>query len=340
MIGRRVLLGGLGGALALGAVVPAFAQGDAVDIAAARKEGNVVWYTSTPIKGAQAVAVAFQKKYRMKLQLYRSGGTATLSRFMQERAGKQVGADVMTVSNPVALMKLAEEGAFVAFNPEGYEHIPESLRSAHGYYVPQRLNIITIYGRTDLVPAGQLPASWTDLANPKYKGKLVMPDPSYSAITLVTVASIAKLYGWEYYKKLRAQNMMVVNGTDQVFDMVKRGERPIACGGDESNCLTAIKDGQPFRNIIPADGAAVVPGLSAVIKGGPHPAAAKLLAQFLISKEGQDIIADYGDYPARDDIAPPVGAVPLKKLTMLPLDYPYVASSTPQIEREFNEIFL
>lgn len=107
-----------------------------------------------------------------------------------------------------------------------------------------------------------------------------------------------------------------------------------------SNCLTAIKDGLPFKNIVPTEGAVVVPGLSAVIKGAPHPEAATLLAQFLISKEGQDVIAQYGDYPARIDMAPPVGAVPLKELKMLPLDYKYVASSTPEIERTFNEIFV
>src|SRR5262245_21790946 len=84
---------------ALGLCAPATAQ-DAVDGAAARKEGKVVWYTSTPIEQAQKIAGMFEKDTGIKVELFRSGGTQVLRRFQQELGAKRIVADVMTTSDP------------------------------------------------------------------------------------------------------------------------------------------------------------------------------------------------------------------------------------------------
>src|SRR5882757_8379632 len=90
-------------------LAPAQAQGpaqgsaqDAVDLAKAKAEGKVVWYTSTPIEQGQKIADAFQKETGIKVEMFRSGGSAILRRFQQEMDAGRVAADVLTHSEPAA----------------------------------------------------------------------------------------------------------------------------------------------------------------------------------------------------------------------------------------------
>src|SRR5690349_7105214 len=91
---------------------PAFAQ-DAVDVAKAKAEGKVVWYTSTPLPQAQKTANMFEKEYGIKVELFRSGGSAVLRRFQQEIGAGRFAADVLITSDPAAATALAKKGVFV-----------------------------------------------------------------------------------------------------------------------------------------------------------------------------------------------------------------------------------
>ena len=86
-------------ALVAGASAQSFTP-DPVDVAAAKKEGAVTWYTSTPVNTAQKIANMFQAETGIKVELFRSGGSAVLRRFMQEIDARRVIADVMTISDP------------------------------------------------------------------------------------------------------------------------------------------------------------------------------------------------------------------------------------------------
>ena len=88
---------------------PASAQ-DAVDLAKAKAEGKVVWYTSTPLPQAQKIVNLFEKEYGIKVELFRSGGSAILRRFQQEADAGRIAADVLTTSDPAAAAALTQQG--------------------------------------------------------------------------------------------------------------------------------------------------------------------------------------------------------------------------------------
>src|SRR5215207_4898515 len=100
---------------------PAFAQ-DAVDTAKAKAEGKVVWYTSTPLPQAQKIANAFEKEYSVRVELFRSGGSAVLRRFQQEIDAGRIAADVLTTSDPAAAAMLSRKGVFVPFKPKNFDN--------------------------------------------------------------------------------------------------------------------------------------------------------------------------------------------------------------------------
>lgn len=320
----------------------AFAQAprftpDAVDLAAAKKEGNVTWYTSTPVETAQKIATLFQTQTGIKVELFRSGGSAVLRRFMQEIDARRVVADVMTISDPAAAGALIKRDLVVAFRPKNFEKVRDEVKHPKGYHIAQRLNLVGIIARTD--KGLSLPKSWTDLTDPRYKGVMVMPDPSYTAIQLMVVGTLSKKYGWEFYQKLRANDVMIVQGHQQVSETLTRGERLMAAEGADQYAWLDRKAGHKVQTIFPADGAFAIAAPTAVIKGAPHPNAAKALAEFMISDTVQKLFPGEGIYAARSDVEPPAGSPPLDQIKLLDVDYDYIEKEAKSLKTKFNEIY-
>ena len=320
--------------------IPAFAQTDKPDIEAAKKEGKVSWYTSTPIATAQKLVAAFEKENPgIKVQLFRSGGEAVMSRFMQEHDAGRIGADVMTTSDPSTSAVLTKKGFFVPFKPAYFDKIPAAVKDKDGNWIAQRINMLIMYLRGDKVKAADRPKNWTDLTDPKYKGMMVMPDPSFTALQLMVVGTLSNKYGWDFYEKLHKNDIMIVQGHQQVSDALKRGERMIAAEGDFSYAESDRKAGHDVVMVNATDGVFAVPSPTAIIKGATNPNAAKLLAAWMLGDTAQKIIPEAGAYPVRTDIAPPEGAEPLSKLKLIDVDYEAIESQTSAIKKKFNDIF-
>src|SRR3977135_1208029 len=122
-----------------------------VDVAKAKAEGKVIWYTSTPIEQGQKIADAFQKETGIKVEMFRSGGSAILRRFQQEMDAGRVAVDVLTHSEPPAAKA------------------PRASTSRTGFVSGQRLNMMTHSRRSKKVAPADEPKTWDDLTDTKYK---------------------------------------------------------------------------------------------------------------------------------------------------------------------------
>jgi iron(III) transport system substrate-binding protein len=316
----------------------AWAQ-DAVDVAKAKAEGKLVWYTSTPIETGQKIVGMFEKEYGIKVEMFRSGGSAILRRFQQEMDAGRVAVDVLTTSDPAAANAMTKKGLFVAFKPKNFDKIPDAAKDPNGFHVAQRLNMMTNYLRSDKIPAADEPASWDALLNPKYKGRMVMPDPSFSSLLVSVVGMTAKIKGWGYFEKLRQNDVMVVQGNQQVSDAIKRGERLIAVAALDSYAAEERAAGHQVKTLYPTDGVFVIPSPTSLIKGGPNPNAAKLFAEYMLSDAVQKLFPDGGGYAARIDISAPKGAPDMKSIKINPVEYDYIEQETARIKKRFNEVF-
>jgi iron(III) transport system substrate-binding protein len=321
-----------------GLCVPARAQ-DVVDVAAAKREGKVVWYTSTPVEQGQKIVDMFQREHGIKVEMFRSGGSAILRRFQQEMDAGRAAADVITTSDPAASAAMTKKGLFVAFKPKDFDKVPDAAKDAQGHYVAQRLNLMTIYLRHDKVAPADEPKSWSDVLDAKYKGKLVMTDPSFTALQVSVVGMMSKTRGWGFYEKLRQNDIMVVQSNQQASDMLKRGERLIAVGALDSYAADERRNGHPMKTLYPSDGVFVIPSPTAIVKGSPNPNAAKLFAEFMITEGVQKLFPADGGYAARSDIAAPEGSPAVKDINIIPVDYEHIEKESGRIKRRFNEIF-
>ena len=166
-----------------------------------------------------------------------------------------------------------------------------------------------------------------------------MTDPSFTALQLMVVGMMSKNRGWDFYEKLRKNDIMIVQSNQQVSDNIKRGERLIAVGALDSYAADERRAGHAIVTILPADGTFVIPSPTAIVKGSANPNAAKLLAEFMIGDAVQKLFPADGGYAARIDIAPPAGGVPLDKIKTIPIDYDYIDKEAARLKKRFNEIF-
>jgi iron(III) transport system substrate-binding protein len=312
---------------------------DRVDAAAARREGALSWYTSTPFPLVQHLVDRFQQETGIKIQLLRTGGQAVLRRFQQEAAAGRAGADVMTMSDAGAANGLAKQGLFEPFRPEGFDKVVSEARDRDGRWIAQRLSIIGIPIRHDKVAEQDVPRTWSDLKHPKYKGLMVMPDPSFTAIQLIVVGMLSRKLGWQFYEALRANDTMIVQGHQQVFATMQQGERVIGAEGADPRSFSDGKDVPNQSMIYPTEGVFVVSSPTAVIKGAPNPNAAKLFAQFMISPLAQRMIAEGGIHSSRTDIPPPPGQPALNEVKFIPVDLDLIEERARELKSRFSEIF-
>jgi iron(III) transport system substrate-binding protein len=312
---------------------------DRADAEAARSEGALSWYTSTPVALAQQLADKFQQQTGIKVQLLRSGGQAVLRRLQQEISAGRPGADVLTMSDGGAANGLAKQGMFEPFKPDGFDKVVEEARDRDGRWIAQRLSLIGMPIRTDKVAAQDVPKTWSDLKNPKYKGLMVMPDPSFTAIQLVVVGMLSQKLGWDFYKALRANDTMIVQGHQQVFSTMQQGERIIGAEGADPRSFFDGKDVPNQAVVYPSEGLFIVSSPTAIIKGARNPNAAKLFAQFMISPAAQKIIVDNGIHSSRTDLPPPEGQPGLNKVKFIPVDLDVIEDRGREIKARFSEIF-
>jgi iron(III) transport system substrate-binding protein len=165
-----------------------------------------------------------------------------------------------------------------------------------------------------------------------------MADPSFSSLLVTIVGMLVKENGWGYFEKLRANDIMLVQGNQQVADMIKRGERTIAIAADAAYVGESKKQGMPLTTLYQDDGAFVIPSPSSVVKGSPNPNAAKAFADFMLSKEVQELFPLEHLYSARTDVAGPSGNPPLSSIKMHTIDYDYIEAESARIKKRFAEV--
>jgi iron(III) transport system substrate-binding protein len=308
-----------------------------VDMNAARAEGTLTWYTSTPQDQAQEIADRFQKQTGIQVQVFRSGGEAVVTRFQTELSGGRVIADVLTASDPAAFNALARGGQLEKFTPSGADVVPSTAKSADGTWISQRLNLIVPAYRTDKVsnPA----TSFRDLTDPRFKGQLIMADPSFTAFAFLVVHSLSRDLGWDYFKALADQDTMIVQGHAELSQALVSGERSVAIESDAGQLYTEIQKGTPIKIVIPTEGVFLINSPMAITAKAPHPNAAKAFLEFNLSPDIQNLFTRDGTYAVRGDVAPPATYPALTSLKPINVDYDAAERENKQVKDMFADIF-
>lgn len=274
-------------------------------IEAARKEGRVVWYTTQVVDQFVRPAVdAFDKKYGIKVDYVRSGTPDIVLRVTNEtNAGAGQGDIVDGTSSSAALKR---QGMLTRFIPEN--NFPREFVDPEGYWIANNLYVLTPGFNTSLLPKGSEPRSYDDLLDPKWKGRIGWSVPPANMLAPEFVGMILTEMGDDkgraYLRKLASQNLSghPVSGR-QLLDLVIAGEFPVGLQIFNNHAVISAGKGAP-SDWIPMQPGIGLLSVASITKLAPHPNAARLFMEYLVSEEGQKLMAASGELPVHPDVQP------------------------------------
>ncbi len=282
----------------------------------ARKEGTVTLYTSMAPTEASPLLKAFEAKYGIKTELWRGLSEGVVQRVINEGRTKRAVADVIETNGPEMEM-LSRERLLAEFYSPHTADLPPGMIPKHRQWMPDRINFYVVAFNTQKVKREELPKHYEGFLDPKWKQRLGIEatDAEWMA---GLVHSMGEARGMTFFKKLAEQKPDVRKGHILLAQMVAAGEVPVGLTIYNSNAQSLKQRGAPI-DWLPMEPTLARPQGLAVARNAAHPHAAALLADFMISPEGQQLLNSMGRPPAN-----------LKVKTNL-TNFPYVLTDSGQV---------
>ena len=285
------------------------ADRDARLIAGAKKEGELVMYTSGQADDFNVLAKAFEQKYGVKVTMWRSGSENVVQRALTEARGGRFAVDVVETNGP-ELEMLHREGLEVAVKSPQLADIIPAAKQPHGEWVGTRLNVYALAYNTRAVKKDELPKRYDDLADPRWKGRLgIEQDDSEWLAGLATQFGEAHITQ-VFRDAVQKNGISVRKGHTLLTQLVASGEVPLALTVYNYKAEQLKNKGAPIDWFVIGKAVARPNGV-AVMKRAPHPNAAVLWYDFELSEEAQRMLAKRDFVPTNRKIDTPLNKVPL-----------------------------
>ncbi len=274
----------------------------------------------------------------MKVNWFQGGTEKVVTKITGEIKAKKIGADVLMVADPSYYLKLEDQKLLLPYKSKEEKNLINDKAADGAWYAVRVCNMIIAYN-ADKLKAEDAPKNWTDLADPKWKGKIAMPNPMLSGTAYVAVGALADKYGWEYFDKLKANGLRVEEGNSAIQNKLLTGEYAAVMILEENILKLANTKKEPLKVIYPKDGVVQVPSPIAIFNTTKNPEGAKALVDWWLSKEGQQAVVKGWMHSVRGDVKEPIGSVPTKGLTdgKIKVDWRKLADNNAKIKEEFRK---
>lgn len=265
----------------------------------ARGEGTLVVYTSLATSESIPLTRAFEKKYGVKVELWRSLSEQVMQRALNEAKARRYSVDVVETNAP-ELEALARERVTARFFSPYAADIPAWGVPAHGLWVSDRVDFFVAAFNTQSVRRDELPPTYEGFLDPKWRGRIGLETTDQEWL-----AGLAKRWGekraLEFFRALAAMKPDVRKGHVLLSELVAAGEVSVNLTNYASNADSMKRRGKPidWQPVDPVIGRPQALGLAA---NAPHPNAALLFADFLLSPEGQQLFNSMGRFPASSKV--------------------------------------
>ena len=274
----------------------------------ARKEGNLSIYTSMPVDDIGALTAAFEQRYGVKSKVWRSGSEKILQRGLLEARARRYEVDVFETNGPELEVLSREKLLHECKSPHLGDLIPQAIRP-HKEWIATRLNIFTCAYNTKLVKKEELPKTYADLLDPKWKGKLAVEAEDSDWLAEI-VMKMGEEKGIALFKEIvRRNGMSVRKGHTLLANLVASGEVPLGLTLYNYKIEQMKNSGAPVEWFA-LDPVVARPNGNGVAKNAPNPHAAMLFQDFELS-EGQAILGKRDFIPVSNKVPSTLNKMPL-----------------------------
>ena len=300
-------------------------------------QAKVVIYTAAPQDLVDRVIPAFEKASNVKVELIKGGSGDLINRLKAEK-GRATADVLFSVSTEVVE---ANGALFTKFTPDNVKFLADAFK-INDAAVPFTAVATSIGVNTKLLTPAQYPKTWTDLANPMYKGKLSAARVDKSGSAFIQLATILQIYGeekgWELYARI-LDNAVLSNSSGAVPKFVNDGEAAIGLS-NEDTLLKFKLGGGPVELLYPADGTSASADVMALTATPQNAEGGKAFINYMLSKEAQEILDAVGRRSVRADVVSKNALTPLSKIKLIKYNEDWAGANRNRILAKWNEMLL
>ena len=265
-------------------------------------EDKLYIYTSMKESMIGELVKGFTKQHpAIKVDYQSAGAGKLMAKIAAERESGKILADVLWTSEVPDFYQMKAQNMLMPYVPKESKALLNPLPDYDGSFTAVRLGTLGIAYNTRLIK--EAPKNWADLQTPVFKGAYGIANPALSGTAYMSVAVLSKTFGWEYFERLRTNGAKMGKGSGQVVDDTASGELLASLAVDYIT-LDKIDKGATLAMAYPPE-MLVIPSPIAIIKNTPNVEAAKMFVDYVLSQEGQTVIANEGTLPVRADVPVP-----------------------------------
>ena len=330
--------------LLLACAAPAAAfEGEQALYEAARKEKELTWYTAHyNSESAAAVCNGFEKKYPgIKCNYIRTTAQVAYQRLAQDQKAGLAVASVFSSTDVSHYGRMKQDGWLQPYRPKNLSELIDAFKSFNDpgdMYVATAAGLVLLTYNTSLVEAKDAPKKWTDLLDPKWKGKVSIGHPGFSGYVGTWVVQMRKLYGWDYFKKLELNKPRIGRSINDTVTMLNAKESWVAAG-PSATTLESKDKGNPLAVVYPEDGAVLMVSPTGILRNAPAPNAARLFEEYLLSRECNEIMVKMRQDSVHKAVKPLPGARSLAEVKTIRPSYDEVERGIPEVKELFRDTF-
>ena len=306
-----------------------------------------VWiYTSVYPDSLQVFDAVLKEKFPdYDIQWFQNGSENVHAKIAIERLSKNVQADLVLTADLAWYKKMAAEGFFENYVVSVPYEIPASFRATDGAYTAPRLGAVVIGYNKKLVSDTDAPKSFSELTDPKWKGKISSGSPLESGSQYTLMMNLVYKYGYDFLKSLRQNDIVAAGGNSAVMKRLVTGEKPVGLVLLE-NLLNEQKKNPDIGIVYPSDGVIFTPGPMAIVKKeGRDSVPVKKIYDFFLSDTAQKIFTGGYLYVFDKNVPAPTGAKPLEELQQGAFDtsdafYDFMLREDAAFKQKFADIIL
>jgi ABC-type Fe3+ transport system substrate-binding protein len=271
----------------------------------AKKEGKLMWYTTLIVdQVVRPVKEAFEKEYPfVQIEFYRGNSENVVRKMLAEYQGKRY--DVDLIDGTVSAVMVKRAGFLQRFNSPSLADYPAELKDPQGFWGSTNLYFLTLGYNTRMTKLNDIPKSYEDLLNPRWKGQMIWSTSRGSGAPMFVgnvLQSMGQEAGKAYLQKLKAQNIAKSTASNrQILDLVIAGEYPIALHIFNHHAYISKTAGAP-ADWYPIEPVTATIQTIALAKNTPHPHASMLFLDFIFSEKGQKVFQQANYLPSHPKV--------------------------------------
>lgn len=302
---------------------------------APKLSGKVVVYMPSPAGLANKLAADFEKKTGVKVEQFQGTTGQILARLEAEKANPV--ADVVILASWADGLNMKNSGKLLSYKPVNADKMTTGWIDKDNTLVGSSTSAVGVIYNTKIFP--KLDADWSELADPKYKNQLAIPDPEKSGACKDFLAGFitSQPDAWKTWEAIAANGLKVPGANKAALEAVTTGEKGILIAGVDYNAYSSIKKGEPLAIYYPKSGTVANPRPAMILKTSPNQTNAKAFMDYLLSDDAQKLVTAAYLLPGRSDVTSNTRSN-LKDIPQFELDWDKMMEISSATAKKLNSL--